>query len=160
MECLSISLPSWKPHPCQAMVRVLCAAATHSQSCGVGKHVNRTPHQSHHLSYQYEADLRNSYSICISYILQSLTEIQSPLKGPPMNFRGAMNSLQWYGIFYELCAVFWDEGKILGVVHASVIRVKNHHFIPRRGLVVRNDQGQHSPGSWGGASESQRKVTG
>lgn len=135
MECFSTFLPSWKPHPCQVMVRVLCMAATCSQSCGAGKHVNMTPHQNYHLNGQHEAYLRNSDSIHLSYILQSLIEIQRPLKGPQMNFTEAMNSLQWYGVFYELCAVFWDEGKILGVVHTSIIRVKNHHFVPRRGLI-------------------------
>ncbi|KAF6125366.1 hypothetical protein HJG60_009855 [Phyllostomus discolor] len=86
MECFSTFLPSWKPHPRQVTVRVLCMAATCSQSCGAGKHVNMTPHQNHHLNSQHEADLKNSGSIHLSYILQSLIEIQSPLKGPQMNF--------------------------------------------------------------------------
>lgn len=35
----------------------------------------------------------------------------------------------------ELCAVFWNEGKILRVVHASKIQAKSHHLSPEDALV-------------------------
>ena len=147
IQCLSISphclifLPSWNSHSCWTVVRVL---SVHPQGWATWFQA-RSPDPS------MGAWLKGFWlsmlfllkgTAHIGRIHQNLMDVQRPHRGPQMDVRGPTSSLPWYGTFCELCAVFWDEDKILRVVHASKIRVKNHLFTSRRGIYRRKSQGQ------------------